>query len=306
MSENWLDLVFSKLLASQTPQGAWGYRKGTEGMVEPTALATLALLSPPRPDFVEEANRAAQAAADWLAKLQQPSGAVGLSAALPTPCWPTPLAMMVWTRWPDYQANLKLAARWLLARQGVTWENDEGDILGHNTSLVGWPWIQETSAWLEPTATALIALRAAGVDHHGRIYEAARLILDRAIPTGGWNYGNKRVFHNTLKSQPGPTGLALLALAGRDVPTATTNRAIAYLQQTLPKLRSPRSLAWGVLGLQAWGRRPAEVDSWLQGCLAVDPQLMERPTDLAFLLLGGQAAVVNMLRIPAMADEAVV
>lgn len=303
MSENWLDPIFAKLLAGQTPQGAWGYRNGTEGMVEPTALATLAVLSPPRPDAQEQANRAARAAADWLAELQQPSGAVGLSAALPTPCWPTPLAMMVWSRWPDYQSNLKLAAGWLLTIQGVTWENDEADVVGHDTSLVGWPWVEETSAWLEPTAMALIALRSAGVDRHQRIDEAVRLIHDRAIPRGGWNYGNKRIFSNTLKPQPGPTGLALAALAGGDVPAATAQRAIAYLQRTLPKLRSPRSLAWGLLGLRAWGRRPAEADSWLQGCLAVDPQLTQRPTDLAFLLLGGQGVVVDMFAITSAHQE---
>ena len=41
------------------------------------------------------------------------------------------------------------------------------------------------------------------------------MIIDRALPHGGWNYGNKVVFGHELRPQPGPTGMALLALATR-------------------------------------------------------------------------------------------
>jgi hypothetical protein len=89
------------------------------------------------------------------------------------------------------------------------------------------------------------------------------LILDRAIPGGGWNYGNKAVFGRTLRPQPGPTGLALLALAAYGDCTSGIAAALDYLRQTLPKLRAPVSLGWGVLALRAYHACPAQADSWM-------------------------------------------
>ena len=59
-----------------------------------------------------------------------------------------------------------------------------------------------------------MALRAAGRASHPRVREAVRLLCDRALDEGGWNYGNTRVFANTLQPFPATTGIALTALAG--------------------------------------------------------------------------------------------
>ena len=91
--------------------------------------------------------------------------------------------------------------------------------------------------------------------------QGVRLLLDRAIPGGGWNLGNPVVFGTPLRPLPGPTGLALLALAmtaGRTtVPSNVLDPAIAYLQTALAETLAPASLGWGLLGLRAWGAEPA-------------------------------------------------
>src|SRR5262249_10379671 len=138
-------------------------------------------------------------------------------------------------------------------------------VIGHDTSLIGWPWVEGTHSWLEPTALAILALAGEGLGDHPRVRDGVRLILDRAIPSGGWNYGNKAVFGRMLRPQPGPTGMALLALAGRAGGQASpaVTRALDYLRGTLPAVRAAVSLGWGVLGLRAAGACPAQAQSWL-------------------------------------------
>jgi hypothetical protein len=98
---------------------------------------------------------------------------------------------------------------------------------------------------------------------HPRVREGLRLIRDRAIVSGGWNYGNNAAFGRDLRPQPAPTGLALLALAGVVDPSETIERATRYLQRALPETRSAQSLCWGVLGLRAWGCCPEAAGRWL-------------------------------------------
>ena len=88
---------------------------------------------------------------------------------------------------------------------------------------------------------AVMALTREGLGAHPRVEEGSRLILDRALPHGGWNYGNKRVFGQELRPQPGPTGLALVALATRkhEYRPRSVDPAIDYLIRTLPEVRAP-------------------------------------------------------------------
>jgi hypothetical protein len=113
---------------------------------------------------------------------------------------------------------------------------------------------------------AIQALSQEGLQGHPRVLEGVRLIIDRALPHGGWNYGNKSVFGTELRPQPGPTGLALLALATRGDGTRPrcVDPAIGYLERTLPEVDSPSSLGWGVLGMRAWDAAPAGSGDWLR------------------------------------------
>jgi hypothetical protein len=204
-------------------------------------------------------------AADWLVTLQQADGSLGVTPALPSPGWTTPYALLLWNALGGFEVARRRALTWLLELKGRTLppETIRSQVIGHDPTLVGWPWIKDTHSWLEPTALAVLALDREGQKDHPRAIEGTLLIRDRAIPQGGWNYGNKTVFGHPLCPQPGPTGLALLALAIRERRPREVGLARDYLFKTLPSLRAPISLGWGVLGLRAWDECPALADSWL-------------------------------------------
>jgi hypothetical protein len=206
--------------------------------------------------------------AQWLSGLQGPDGSLGASPGLPAVGWATPYAVLVWNAVGGYAECGEKACGWLLDRRGQTLPRDPSIRLAveHDTSLVGWPWVEGTHSWLEPTAMAILGLSLEGLHGHPRVLEGVRLIVDRALPHGGWNYGNKSVFRTELRPQPGPTGLALLALAtrGDDLRPPVVDPALGYLKKTLPEVDSPCSLGWGVLGMRAWDAAPAGSGDWLR------------------------------------------
>ncbi len=108
-----------------------------------------------------------------------------------------------------------------------------------------------------------MALRREGLDAHPRVRDGIRLLIDRAIPTGGWNYGNSKVFGRCLRPQPGPTALALLALAGTASRSPVIAPALDYLERTLPDLHAGWSLGWAWLALRVWDRAPRVSPTWL-------------------------------------------
>jgi hypothetical protein len=77
------------------------------------------------------------------------------------------------------------------------------------------------------------------------------MILDRQLPSGGWNYGNTTVFNRELLPMPEHTGQALCALSGFVQKTAV-EKSIEYAQQQLPNLHTPLSFCWCCFGLSAW------------------------------------------------------
>jgi hypothetical protein len=287
----WIAEAQAKLLQARPAGRAWGYRKEDEPRSEPTALAGLALLAAGQ----EEGRKAAAAAAAWLAQLQQPDGAVGVSATLPRPAWPTPLALLLWKALDDHAEESRRAADWLLQAQGSHFVRKPDDPLQHDTSIPGWPWVEQTHSWVEPTALAILSLRRSGQGSHQRVADGLRMIRNRALPSGGWNYGNTITFGSELRPQPAPTGLALLALAGVDPPGPLSERGSDYLTRTLPSVRAPLSLGWGVLGLRAWGRSPAAVAAWLEEAHAAVDRHGSQNLHRAILLLAGSEISLSLL-----------
>jgi hypothetical protein len=143
---------------------------------------------------------------------------------------------------------------------------------------------------------AVLALRRGEQATHARVEEGYRLIRDRAIVTGGWNYGNKAAFGHPLRPQPGPTGLALLALAQRDPRTPTVARAIQYLHETLPTVRASASLGWALLGLRAWASAPDEADRWLGEAYLRAKGRPDATTKLSLLLLAGGTHALELFQ----------
>ncbi|MGE5192670.1 MAG: hypothetical protein ACM3U2_09220 [Deltaproteobacteria bacterium] len=298
MNDSWIIQLHQELLRLRGNGPGWGNRPGGAPYVEPTALASLALAASDPHTGAERSRAAVRAAAEWLASLQQRDGALGIAPDLPHPRWTTPLGVLVWSACGQALSARNKAVNWLLARQGTTWTPNVAEPFGHDPRIPGWPWVEGTHSWLEPTAMAVLALRRAGHAEHQRSRDGLCLIRDRAIRTGGWNYGNSTVFGADLRPHPAPTGLALLALAGiDDSDSAIVERSCDYLDVILPATHAPQSLCFGILALTAWGRRPAAADDWLIAAHAGAARRSNSIAQIAYLLLAAGAWSLDLLGV---------
>jgi hypothetical protein len=229
---------------------------------------------------------------------QQQDGRVRLSSHHPGSYWPTALAILAWQGSPGSHVAHDLAVRFLLNTTGIHFQRKPDDIVTHDTSLRGWPWVEGTHSWVEPTALCLMALRVAGYGGHARASEAVRMILDRQLPHGGWNSGNTLIFGRELHPNPEGTGSALCALVGQ-VDRQTVTRSLNYLTDEVERLRTPISLGWSLIGLAAWGRWPAKGAVLVERCLANQGRYGGYDTSsLCLLVLGdlaGDAKIQNPL-----------
>jgi len=281
---DWVREAETQLLRLARSDSGWGYRRGSVPCVEPTALACLALQATESRGENSAAFDAVRTAARWLASIQQLDGALGISASLSTPQWPTPFAVLTWASQEGFTAEMEKATKWLLKQHGVTFHLDP-EVIGHDTTMLGWPWVAGTHSWLEPTAMALLALRRRGLMDHERTREGLRLILDRSIASGGWNYGNNSIYGRSLRPQPAVTGIALVALSRTQRPDGVVHKACEYLEHELPTLRSAQSLCWALLGLRAWGLRPSDARRWLAESFEQAGRHTNIVPELAYLLL---------------------
>lgn len=263
----------------------WNYRRGGDSYAEPAALTALALIG---------AGQAQESvvAAEWLAQLQSPDGTVGVSARETTPCWPTALAISVWSICQEklqddrFTTNIESALNWTFEHQGKTAPRRDG--IGHDTSLRGWSWALGTHAWLEPTSMFVTALHHAGKPLHPRTIEAVRMIVDRQLPRGGFNYGNTFVLGQQLLSHVQPTGIALSALAVANIDASRVERSLRYLQQRWADVESTASLCYASMGLAAYGRSPDALQEKLERRHAAWKSKRQGIYKLALLTLAAQ------------------
>jgi hypothetical protein len=301
----WLDQTLDQLARSAT-DGAIGYMAGSRAAAEPTALAALALVAHGRVDSADQAAKA-------LVAMQRPHGEVAVRAGEDKPGWPTSLATIAWcairqasgmrehpgsfdssagldpreadtSRSPDL--HIDRALQWLLANRGQAVERS--DEFGHNTELIGWAYAEQTHSWVEPTAFAVLALKAAGKATHPATREGIAVLIDRQLPGGGLNYGNTYVLGQLIRPHVQPTGVGLLALAGE---TDTSNRlakTIAWLRRSIGPETTPLSLGWAVLGLRAHGVVMPLADEWLATAAARVQSRDRSPYKLALLALAAK------------------
>jgi len=176
------------------------------------------------------------------------------------------LAVFAWHRSPEHRQNQARAAQFLLTSGGEHSRVRADSSVGHNTALQGWSWIAGTHSWVEPTGLAMMALKIAGHGRHARVQEGARLLLDRQLPQGGWNYGNTMVFGQVLRPMPLSSGIALNALKDQTQGEAI-QPSLTYLKSRVISLNTPRSLGWSLLGLAAWQARPGQARRQIDNCL---------------------------------------
>jgi hypothetical protein len=260
MSEDLVSLWVNQLRDRGLPEGGFSPLPRGTYRVDATCWAILALASDPGNRML--LNRArSRLAADQL-----PDGRVCISPDHPAAVWPTSLAVFAWHQSPEHRQNQARAAEFLISSSGTHFPRVAHAVSAHDSTIKGWPWIADTHSWAEPTGLALMALRIAGHGDHPRVKEATRLLLDRQLPRGGWNYGNALVFDQELRPMPLSTGIVLNALQGQ-TSLATIQRSLTYLESRVVNLPTPRSLGWSLLGLGAWRARPESSANWIYACL---------------------------------------
>lgn len=263
--------------------GGFAIRQGGDFRPDATAWAVIALSAlGAGPEIIEAARQR-------LAAGQLGDGRVSISTDHPESCWPTSLAVLAWQGSPAQQAAQNRAAAFLLATSGLHWEKKVDAVFGNDPNIRGWSWRSDTHSWAEPTAMAIMALKVAGSGEHPRLAEARLMLMDRQIPSGGWNYGNTTVFGQILHPMPESTGMVLNALS-HQVSRDSLQKSMAYLEDSFPSLKTPWSLGWALLGLSSWGVRPASAGAAIEACLARQERVGGYDTSsLAVLLLASQA-----------------
>ena len=205
-------------------------------------------------------DRVIENARQLLVSAQTQDGRVPVTPNNPDACWPTALAVLAWHGSLQYQGPRDKALRFLLEFDEVNTVSTSEAPGVHDTTIKGWPWIARTHPWVEPTACALFAIRACRQMAHPRAQDGIRLLLDRQLPSGGWNCGNTFTFGLESRPTAETTGVALQATAGL-TSKDTVKNSIAYMQSEAALLHAPMSLAWAILGLHAWSEivdRPQE------------------------------------------------
>lgn len=239
--------------------GSWPYYRGSASSVEPTLLAALALSgSPVRPELRPETL-------SWIRQAQNRDGSFGIGpASRGQGLWLTALGSITLDRL-GLSNEAKLAANFLLSLRSVTGPKDPR--LLQDDRLTGWPWVPGTFGWVEPTAWAVLALALSGQDGHPRCREGVRFLLDREIPSGGWNYGNPALDGKELLPFWDTTGLALIALHGLADP-CRVEASLELVGRDQRKMESLSGLAWAALALQAYGLDAAPARTRLQAVMS--------------------------------------
>ena len=290
-SKKWTEAI-AELNRRALPQGGFARSPGERLDVPSTAWAILALLVSGAP------RELLTKAADRLVELQQPDGRLPVDARFRDAYWPTSLLVLVSSALPGFEKPGQKAVECLLKFSGVHWVKGPEEPQGHDTNIPGWGWANFSHSWVEPTALAIIALKLRGLGDHERAKQGIALLLNRQLASGGWNYGNTSVYGRPQFPTPESTGHALCALEG-SVPFDRVATSLAYLTDEVRTIRTPLSLAWGVLALSAWGNRPSEAEDWIDRSLTLQSRYGPYETSLlAQLVIAGSAprGLIELLR----------
>ncbi len=106
----------------------------------------------------------------------------------------------------------------MIAHPAITL-NGTSEVVPMNPDYRGWSWTPFTFGWVEPTSRNLLALQILRQSATAEINDAVNLLADRSCVGGGWNYGNREVWHKDLEPYAQTTAVALIGLQGAGDPT---------------------------------------------------------------------------------------
>jgi hypothetical protein len=290
LDEKQLYQAVKEIVGRELPGGGFGYSNADVFSPEATAWAILALKA--SDVYPEMAQRACEA----LAGYQLSDGRVSAVKEYAAAAWPTPLCILAWRCLPGFRPQMDAALDFLLSFKGRHTPKPTGSPAGHDTSIVGWPWVEQTHSWIEPTCLAIMALQASGYGDHPRTREAARMIMDRQLAAGGWNYGNTTVFGQDLLPIPENSGQALCALSGM-TDLSSVKKSLDYLVQCIRRIRTPMALSWMLHGLGMWGRLPRYWKQYVVESLALQARYGLYDTVLLAQLVTAYFTDARLIRI---------
>lgn len=288
------------LKARQNPDGGWGYAAGRASLVEPTGLAVIALQAA---GATVEAGRGLA----FLKSCQKASGAVGIGPRDADGGWMAYAALLAFHALGAGPEEQRLKD-WILGFEDASARFSKDDISviaerhRYDASIPGWSWTPRTTAWVEPTALFILALRRAGVPAtEKRIRSGVELILDRRVRSGGWNFGNPYSKSFELEASTMSTALALAALGAAGVPESRSavGAGFRFLKAMLDRDVSTASLAWALLALKSFpagASSAAGVADRLSRLQASDGGFRGNPfeTSLAYLVLSDSPVLVSV------------
>lgn len=255
--------------ASQGADGGWGYGMGKQSYPEPTCYALLALAST---ELAREPSQWQQRALAWLTAhtnqigaithLKQPESSADLNVF---DNWGTIIAFFTLQKLGLGTELRTRYLKYLLNSRGNLLDKKVSQELKLNGDLQAWSWARGTASWVEPTAYALLGLKANGMKSHERVQVGEDFLFDRACYDGGWNYGNKEVLKIVIEPMPTNTCYALLALQDVDRNHEIIKKSVAYLEQEVAARQSSLLLALSTLCLEIYER---PVENLLMGLLA--------------------------------------
>jgi hypothetical protein len=264
------------------PEGGFSMFAGESFRPDVTAWAVMAL------EASGNGRDLTITACQQLARSQLSDGRIPVEVGHPESYWPTSLTLLAWKIVPGFKSEMQSALRFLLTAAGKHWPKKDDYVAlhpgAHDTSITGWPWTENTHSWIEPTTLAVLALKVCGHADNKRVLEALRMILDRQLPSGGWNVGNTSVFGKQLRPVPECTGHALCALAGSTEYTRVKS-SLNYLAREAKRIRTPLALAWIIFGLAAWSNRPANARHSILESLSLQEKYGSYDTTLLSQLL---------------------
>jgi sporulenol synthase len=273
------------LLRSQNGDGGWGYRGGATGMsyVEPTAAVVQAM-----PD-----DDATGRARDFLLSIQHKDGGWGIAAVDDESGWMTSWAVLALAQFPAAKDAVARGVGWLVQSEGLRTADasSRGVIyqrLQIDSTLRGWPWQPGDTAWVHPTALAILALSAAGHSDHPRVQDGVAYLFDRAVAQGGWNIGNPEMLGKPLPSTIQDTAVSLLALTAARVDASNVHvrRSVQFLQDASSRVKTPAELAWAIYALRDQEADVAPARAALNVLQSADGGWASNPFITATVLLG--------------------
>jgi hypothetical protein len=275
----------SELLARQLKSGGWSYIGSQQPSIEATCLGALALvgLNP----------QASERALLCFSKHQLQSG--GWPAFVPDrePSWTTSLALITFSILADTSAARERAVEWALTNKGKEghwfwrYKFHVDKAVQFRPEFYGWPWMEGTCSWVISTGLMMVGIKQYVfckplAEASARLRLAARMLLDRSCPGGGWNAGNSVMYGVPLAAHVESTAIALLGLqAEPDHPVIRAG--MDWLEKQALAEQGMASLSWTVLCLAASGREIAVVQAKIAEQLHDASAL---PSNTATLALG--------------------